>query len=47
MYGHKTSRTSIKMMRGELRGEIFARLRVRGRTLMQVGRETVTGEGKI
>ena len=36
-----------KMMRGELRGEIFARLRVRGRTLMQVGRETVTGEGKI
>ncbi|NBJ93374.1 hypothetical protein D5281_12410 [bacterium 1xD42-62] len=36
-----------KMMRGELRGEIFACLRVCGRTLMQVERGIVTDEGKI
>ena len=36
-----------KMMRGELRGEIFACLRVSGRTLMQVEQGIVTEEGKI
>lgn len=36
-----------KMMRGELRGEIFACLRVSGRTLTQVERGIVTEEGKI
>ena len=36
-----------KMMRGELRGEIFACLRVSGRTLMQVERGIATEEGKI
>ena len=35
------------MMRGEFRGEIFACLRVSGRTLMQVEQGIVTEEGKI
>ena len=35
------------MMRGELRGEIFACREVCDRTLMQVERGIVTGEGKI
>ena len=47
MYGHKTSRTSIKMMRGELRGEIFACLRAGGRAFRQVEQGIVTEEGKI
>ncbi|MDE7428051.1 MAG: hypothetical protein K2N00_02055 [Lachnospiraceae bacterium] len=36
-----------KMMRGELRGEIFACREVCGRTLMQVERGIVIEEGKI
>ena len=47
MLGHKISGTSIQVMWGELRGEIFACLRVSGRTLMQMEQGTVTGEGKV
>lgn len=36
-----------KMMRGELRGEIFACLRVSGRALMQVEQGIIIEEGKI
>ena len=38
---------SIEMMRGELRGEIFACLRAGGRAFRQVERGIVTEEGKI
>ncbi|WP_289284478.1 hypothetical protein [Parablautia intestinalis] len=43
----KTSGTSIKVMRGELRGEIFACLRINGKALIQVEQGIVTEEGKI
>lgn len=37
----------MQVMKGELRGEIFACREVGGRTLMQIKQGTVTGEGKI
>lgn len=43
----KTFGTSIKVMRGELRREIFACLRVNGKALIQVEQGIVAEEGKI